>query len=50
MAGYKFGLSEIQWKENSETKIQNGNFLIFSGVGEDTEHRNGVCILMNKEA
>ena len=44
------GLSEIRWKENSEMKTQNGNFLIFSGVGKDIEHRSGVGILMNKEA
>jgi len=44
------GLSETRWKENSEIKTQNGNFLIFSGVGEDIEHRSGVSILMNKEA
>jgi hypothetical protein len=44
------GLSEIRWKENSEMKTQNGNFLIFSDVGEDIEHRSGVCILMSKEA
>jgi hypothetical protein len=31
------GLSETWWKENGEIKTQNGNFLIFSGVGEDTE-------------
>jgi len=44
------GLSEIRWKKNNEIKTQNGNFLIFSGVGEDTEHRSGVGILMKKEA
>jgi exonuclease III len=44
------GLSETRWKENGEIKTQNGNFLIFSGVGEDMEHRSGVGILMNKEA
>jgi len=43
------GLSEARWKENGEIKTQNGNFLIFSGVGEDIEHRSGVGILMNKE-
>jgi len=43
------GLSETQWKENSEIKTQNGNFLIFSGVGEDIDHRSGVDIQMNKE-
>jgi hypothetical protein len=42
------GLSEIRWKDNGEIKTQNGNFLIFSGLGEDKEHRNGVGILMNK--
>ena len=53
MTSYKLdimGLSEIRWKEKGETKTQNGNFLIFSGVGEDIEHRCGVGILMNKEA
>jgi exonuclease III len=30
--------------------VNNLIFLIFSGVGEDTEHRSGVGILMNKEA
>jgi len=44
------GLREIRWKENGEIKTQNGNFLIFSGVGEDIEYRSGVDILMNKEA
>ena len=43
------GLSETRWKENSKIKTQNGNFLIFSGVGEDIEHRIGVDILMIKE-
>ena len=43
-------LSETRLKESSEIKTQNGNFLIFSGVGEDIEHRGGVGILMNKEA
>ena len=44
------GLSETRWKENGEIKTQNGNLLIFSGVGEDIEHRSGVGILMNKGA
>jgi len=44
------GLSEIRCRDNGEIKTQNGNFLIFSGVGEDKEHRNRVGILMNKEA
>jgi len=44
------GLSEIQWKDSSEIKTQNGNFIIFSGVIEDKEHRYGVGFLMNKEA
>jgi len=44
------GLSETGWKENGEIKTQNGNILIFSSVGEDTEHRSGVGILMNKDA
>jgi hypothetical protein len=43
------GLIETKWKENGEIKTQNGNFLMFSGVGEDIEHRSGVGILMNKE-
>ena len=42
-------LSEIRWKENGKIKTQNRNSLIFSGFGEDKEHRNGVGILMNKE-
>jgi len=53
MMNYKLqimGLSEIRLKNNGEIKTQNGNFLIFSGVSEDKEHRNGVGILMNKEA
>ena len=53
MTNYKLdimGLSEIQWKDNGEIKTQNGNSLIFSGIGEDKEHKNGVGILMNKEA
>ena len=39
MTNYKLdvmGLSEMRWKENGEIKTQNGNSLIFSGVGEDT--------------
>jgi hypothetical protein len=44
------GMSQIRWKDSGEIKTQNGNFLIFSGVGEGKEHRNGVAILMNKEA
>jgi hypothetical protein len=28
------GLSETRWKESGEIKTPNGNFLIFSGVGE----------------
>jgi hypothetical protein len=44
------GLSEIQWKDSSEIKTQNGNFVIFSGVIEDKEYRYGVGFLMNKEA
>jgi exonuclease III len=44
------GLIETKWKENGEIKTQNGNFLMFSGVGEDIGHRSGVGILMNKEA
>src|SRR5215469_10400832 len=43
------GLSEIRWKDSGEIITQNGNSLIFSGVGEAKEHRNGVGILMNKE-
>jgi hypothetical protein len=43
------GLSEIRW-DNGEIKTQYGNSLIFSGTGEDKEHRNGVGILMNKDA
>jgi hypothetical protein len=43
-------LSEIRWKDSGEMKTQNGNSLIFSGIGEDKRHRNGVGILMNKEA
>ena len=53
MTNYKLdvmGLSEIRWKESGEIITQNGNSLIFSGVGEDKEHRNGVGVLMNKEA
>jgi len=53
MTNYKLditGLSEIWWKDNRETKIQNGNSLIFSVIGEDKEHKKGVGILMNKEA
>jgi len=53
MTSYKLdsmGLNETRWKENGEIKTQNGNFLIFSGVGEDIENRSGVGILMNKEA
>jgi len=38
-------LNKIRWKENGETKTQNGNFLIFPGDGEVIEHRSGVCIL-----
>jgi hypothetical protein len=44
------GLSEIWWKDNGKIKTQNGNSLIFSGIGEDKEHKNGEGILMNKEA
>ena len=44
------GLSETQWKENSEIKTQNGNFMILSGVGGDIDHRSGVGILIDKEA
>ena len=46
MTSYKLGivgLSETRWKENGEIKTQNGNLLIFSGVGEDIEHRSGVA-------
>jgi len=53
MTSYKLDimvLSEIRWKENGEIKTQNGNFLTFSGVGEDIEHKSGVGILMSKEA
>ena len=53
MINYKLdvmGLSEIRWKDNGEMKTQNGNSLIFSDTGEDKEHRNGVGILMKKEA
>jgi len=53
MTSYKLdimGLSETRWKENCEIKTQNGNFLIFSGVSGNKEHRSGVGILMNKEA
>ena len=53
MTNYKFhitGLSDVRWQENGEIKSQNGNALIFSGVGKDTERRNGMGILMNKEA
>jgi hypothetical protein len=53
MINYKLdimGLSEIWWKDNGDIKTQNGNFLVFSGVIEDKEHRNRVGILMNKEA
>ena len=52
MTSYKLdimGLSETRW-ENDEIKIQNEKFLIFSGVGEDIEHRSGEGILMNKAA
>jgi hypothetical protein len=48
MTNYKLDitrLSEIRWKENGEIKTQNGNSLIFSGVSEDKQHRNGVGIL-----
>ena len=44
MTNYKLdimGLSETRWKESGEIKTQTGNFPIFSGVGEDIEHRNG---------
>ena len=40
MTSYKLdimGVSETRWKENGETKTQNRNFLIFSGVGEGIE-------------
>jgi len=53
MTSYKLdivGLRETRWKENGEIKTQNGNFLIFSVVGEDLEQKSGVGILMNKEA
>jgi hypothetical protein len=53
MTDYKLdvmGLSEIRWKDNGEIKTQNRNSLIFSGISEDKEHKNGVGILMNKEA
>jgi hypothetical protein len=52
MTNYKLdimGLSEIRWKDNGEIKTQYGNSLIFSGTGEDKEHRNRVGILMNKD-
>ena len=41
MTNYKLdimGMSETKWKESGEIKTQNGNFLIFLGVGEDIEH------------
>jgi len=44
------GLSEIWRKDNGEIKTQNKNSLIFSGIGEDKPHKNGVGILVNKEA
>jgi hypothetical protein len=44
------GLSEIRWRDSSEIKTQNGNFIIFSGVIEDKKHRYGVHFLINKEA
>jgi hypothetical protein len=44
------GLSAVRWKGTGEIKTQNGNSLIFSGIGEDKEHKNGVGILMNREA
>jgi len=44
------GLSESRCKDNGEINTQNGNFLIFSGVSADIEHRIGVGILLNKEA
>jgi exonuclease III len=53
MSNYKLdimGLNEIRWKDNGEIKTQYGNSLIFSGTGEDKKHRNGVGILMNKDA
>jgi exonuclease III len=43
-------LSEIQGKDSSEIKTQNGNYVIFSSATEDKEHRYGVGFLMNKEA
>jgi exonuclease III len=53
MKNYKLdimALSEIRWKDNGEIKTQDGNSLIFSGIGEEKEHRDGVGILMSKEA
>jgi exonuclease III len=53
MTKYKLdilGLRAIRWKDNGEIQTQNGNSLIFSVAGEDKEHRNGVGILLNKEA
>jgi exonuclease III len=53
MKNYKLdimALSEIRWKDNGEIKTQDRNSLIFSGMGEEKEHRDGVGILMSKEA
>jgi len=36
--------------ERQGRKTQNGNSMIFSGISEYKEHKNGVGILMNKEA
>ena len=52
MTRYKLdsmGLSETLWKGNGEIITENGNFLKFSGVGEDIKHGNCVSSLMTKE-
>ena len=52
MTRYKLdsmGLSETLWKGNGEIITENGNFLKFSGVGEDIKHGNCVSIVMTKE-
>jgi hypothetical protein len=53
MTSYKLdimGLSEKRWKDNGEIKTQDGNSLVFSGMGEDKEHRDRIGILISKEA
>lgn len=43
------GLSEIRWPGNGELRLNNGNYLLYSGNNDDDTREKGVGLILTKE-